>query len=144
MTDRSPNDSTGILIPRACKTIGTLVQVLLPSIKMKSHSPRGVSFEKEFHDFLLCHFGGYTVTAGSITGYWLKADRSEECNEHREYQIAISNSEHLARLHEYLATLARQLKERTIFGTLNGTAFLINAARSKAKPHNALKRIHPK
>jgi hypothetical protein len=112
------------------KPIGIVVQVLLPSIKMKSHSRRGIPFERQFHDFLLSSFGGYTVTSGNITGYWLGSSIGEECNEHREYQIAIARPEHLVKLGDYLGRLARELNERTIFCTMHGEAFLISAAKT--------------
>ena len=59
-----------------------LFQFLLPSVKMKSNSPRGTIFERELHAFLMENYGGYTVTGGSITGYWKRSDGMEECNEH--------------------------------------------------------------
>ena len=70
----------------------SLFQFLLPSVKMKSNSPRGVIFERELHALLMEHYGGYTVTGGNITGYWKRSDGAEECNEHRAYQVAICSS----------------------------------------------------
>jgi hypothetical protein len=73
------------------KLLGRVMNILLPSIKMKSYSARGVLFERELHCFLLTHFTGYTVTSGNITGYWKDQSGCEECNEHREYQVAIDH-----------------------------------------------------
>jgi len=119
-----------IVTEQRAKILGTIVQVLLPSIKMKSRTDKGTVFEKEFHDFLISNFGGYTVASGNITGYWMRSLRQEECNEHREYQIAISGTADFEKLTEYLARLAAQIKEQTVFCTMGGTAFLI---RKKSK-----------
>src|SRR5688500_10055507 len=122
----------------AWKPLGTVVQVLLPSIKMKSYSSRGVPFEKEFHDFLLANFDGYTVASGNITGFWKGSGKWEECNEHREYQIAVTGVEQRSRLEDYVGHLAGELKERTIFCTMNGSAFLIRAL----TPRSSVKRSY--
>ena len=99
---------------------------------MKSYSPRGRLFESELHAFVLTHFTGYTVTAGNITGYWKGSGSKEECNEHRQYEIAFSSVEKLSVLENYLAHLAWELGEKTIYLTTAGRAVLISAKR-KAK-----------
>ena len=109
------------------RKIGRVVNVLLPSIKMKSYSPRGCVFESELHSFLLTHFTGYTVTAGNITGYWKGTGSKEECNEHRQYEIAFSSIGKLTVLEKYLAHLAWELGEKTIYLTTGGRAVLISA-----------------
>jgi hypothetical protein len=114
------------------RKIGRVVNILLPSIKMKSYSPRGRLFEGELHAFLLTHFTGYTVTAGNITGYWKGTGSREECNEHRQYEIAFSSFDKLSMLENYLAHLAWELGEKTIYLTTAGRAVLISAKR-KAK-----------
>ena len=115
------------------RKIGRVVNVLLPSIKMKSYSPRGFVFEGELHSFLLAHFTGYTVTAGSITGYWKGTGSKEECNEHRQYEIAFSSIGKLSILEKYLAHLAWELGEKTIYLTTAGRAVLISA-KQKDRP----------
>src|SRR5688572_33257787 len=102
------------------RKIGRVVNVLLPSIKMKSYSPRGSVLEGELHSFLLTHFTGYTVTAGSITGYWKGSGATEECNEHRQYEIAFSSLGTLSILEGYLAHLAWELGENRIYLTTAG------------------------
>ena len=109
------------------RKIGRVVNVLLPSIKMKSYSRRGCVFESELHSFLLTHFTGYTVTAGNITGYWKGTGSKEECNEHRQYEIAFSSIGKLSVLEKYLAHLAWELGEKTIYLTTGGRAVLISA-----------------
>ena len=108
------------------------MNVLLPSIKMKSFSPRGVLFEQELHSFFLKHFTGYTVTAGNITGYWNGPGSREECNEHREYQIAIDQTAKRALFEKYLAQLARELNEETLYLTFEGKALLVSAEKPQA------------
>jgi hypothetical protein len=113
------------------KSIGVIVSVLISSVKMKSQSKRHMTFEREFHEFLTSEFNGYTVTAGNITGYWTRRGTEEECNEHREYQIAIASTAELEKLRNYLAKLAWRLKERTLFCNIQGRAFLVGATKAK-------------
>jgi len=96
---------------------------------MKSQSPRGEPFANEFHQFLVNEFGGYTAASGNITGYWVRPKGREECNEHREYQIAISSEQELNTLTGHLSGLASALGEQTIFCTVQGVAFLIAASK---------------
>lgn len=77
---------------------------------------------------LFLGFKGYTVTGGNITGYWILEGIGEECNEHREYQIAVSDAAELDELRRYLGKLARQLNEQSVFCTIDGRAFLLKAA----------------
>jgi hypothetical protein len=109
------------------RLLGTVIQLLLPSIKMKSYSPRGIPFEREFHDYLLRHFSGYTVASGNITGYWRREGRNEDCNEHREYQIALNGEKERLSLEKRVSNLAKELGEQTIFCQVNGRAYLIQA-----------------
>ena len=113
------------------KVLGRVMNLLLPSIKMKSYSPRGVLFDRELHSFLLTHFSGYTVTSGNITGYWKGHRHEEECNEHREYQIAIHRPNQRAILEKYLAHLAWELNEESVYLTFEGKAFLILAEQNR-------------
>lgn len=113
------------------KLLGRVMNLLLPSIKMKSYSPRGVLFDRELHSFLLTHFTGYTVTSGNITGYWKRDGLEEECNEHREYQVAIHRPDQHAILEKYLAHLAWELNEDSVYLTFNGKAFLISAEQDR-------------
>ena len=87
------------------KTIGAIVELLLPSVKMKSLSPRGVPFERELHEYLLTHFDGYTVASGSITGYWAKGPDGEQCNEHLQYRIAVPSAKDRNRMERHIAHL---------------------------------------
>ena len=123
--------TTETILPAGRRRLGTVIQVLLPSVKMKSHSVRGVPYASEFHAFLISRFGGYTVASGNITGYWLRSNQEEECNEHREYQIAIQDPQAFRELSEYLSALARELEERSIYCQANGEAFTIEALHRK-------------
>jgi hypothetical protein len=97
-----------------------IFQFSLPSVKMKSNSPRGVVFGRELHAFLMENYGGYTVTGGSITGYWKQPDGSEECNEHRAYQVAIQKPRSIKRLQKFIVTLGLELGEQSIFCVTGG------------------------
>ena len=52
------------------EVLGDLALALFPLEKLKHPTPRGESFEKEIHDFLVGKFNGYTVSSGNISGDW--------------------------------------------------------------------------
>lgn len=119
--------------PTEAKTVmGKTFVVLLPSVKMKSLSTRGTTFEREFHHFLMDHFGGYTVASGSITGYWKNDEGREECNEHRRYEVALAKRTDATLLEKQLAGLALELGEKSIFCQTEEHALVIRA-REKAR-----------
>jgi hypothetical protein len=107
--------------------VGKVFLILLPSVKMKTRSPRGVPFAQEFHDFLMQLFRGYTVASGNITGYWQRGRPEEQCNEHRQYQVAFKSDQDRVLLEEHLSNLAAELGEETIFCEFEGEAFLIHS-----------------
>lgn len=108
------------------QSLGDVFSVLLPSVKMKSFSVRGKLLDREFHEFLLTNFHGYTVASGNITGYWRQeGEKQETCNEHQEYQIALRNRADRNRLEKHLRELRRELEEETIYCVFNGKAFLL-------------------
>ncbi len=115
----SPNSSV------AKKSLGRIGVLLLPSVKMKTLSPRGKTYDRELHNFLVAHFGGYTIASGNITGYWKRDDGSEECNEHRQYKMAFTNEESFPALEEFISRLAAELGEESIFWEVDGTAWLL-------------------
>ena len=108
-----------------------MVELLLPSVKMKSLSPRGVPFERELHEYLLTHFGGYTVASGSITGYWARKPDGEQCNEHLQYRIAVPSAKDRNRMERHVAHLAAELEEESIFCVAESKARLIFADKKK-------------
>lgn len=107
----------------------TVFEFLLPSVKMKSISPRATIFERELHEFLMKCYGGYTVTGGSITGYWIGADGAEECNEHRAYQVATKNASEVRRLRAFMIRLAAELGEKSVFCRNGGAVEFISTHR---------------
>ena len=115
------------------KELGTMVSVLLPSVKMKSLSSRETIFEREFHEFLLASFGGYTVASGNITGYWRRRNLPDECNEHRRYEISIKTERDRKLLELRVACLAQELGETSIFCQRNGKAYLIRSMKERRR-----------
>jgi hypothetical protein len=109
--------------------LGQIGVFLLPSLKMKSLSPRGQTYDQELHDFLLQNFKGYTVTTGNISGYWLSGGK-EHYGEHREYKVAFSDRSKVPGLERYIAALAVEIGEQTVYCELGDEAFLLSAKAS--------------
>ncbi len=70
------------------QSLGTAVVFLLPSLKLKEPSSRGLSVENRLHTFLMDNFGGYTAQAGNIFGYWRDDRGRDSYGEHREFSVA--------------------------------------------------------
>ena len=106
-------------------SLGRRGSALLPNEKLKKNSPRGVSFEKELHEFLLITFGGYTVTSGTISGHWTDQAGTDRYGEHREYRVALAGPESVAAFEVFLAQLARDLGEECIYLETGGEISLV-------------------
>lgn len=106
------------------RNLGTSVVFLLPSLKLKEPSLNGPSVENRLHSYLMDHFGGYTAQAGNIFGYW-REDSRDSYGEHREFSVAARDSSQIPKLKEFLATMARELKEECIYFRAGETASLI-------------------
>jgi hypothetical protein len=110
----------------AAKTpLGRIGVFLLPSLKMKSVSPRGKTYDQELHDFLIDHFSGYTVTAGNISGYW-KTNGYEQYGEHREYKVAFEDDSKIEVLEKHIADLGAEIGEEMVYCELGNRAVLIH------------------
>lgn len=111
------------------ESMGAVAAMLLPIEKLKQPSPRGVPFEREIHEFLSTNLNGYTVTSGSISGYWKDNQGHEIYGEHREYRVALPPSPSARQTLEiFLGTLAHEMRETCIYLEHAGEAVLIYAA----------------
>ena len=111
------------------RSLGAAVVFLLPSLKLKEPSQNGPSIENRLHTFLMDNFGGYTVQAGNIFGYW-RADGRDSYGEHREFSIAAPDPTRLLPLKEFLAGMAHDLNEECIYFRTGEMASLIYPDRS--------------
>ena len=95
-----------------------MANFLLPSLKLKK-----LKLQADLEETLLGKFGGFTVTAGMISGYWIDEQGKSLYGEHQEYKVAIGAQEE--ELKTYLADLAKKLDEECIYLEVGGETFLI-------------------
>jgi hypothetical protein len=107
------------------ESLGRLGVLLLPSLKMKSVSPRGKSYEQETHEFLVENFSGYTVASGNIAGFWKDSQGRQHYGEHQEYRVGFLSENKIPDLENYIAKLAKELGEESIFWSTGEDAWLI-------------------
>ena len=107
--------------------LGQTGTILLPLEKLSKNSPRGVPFEKEVHDFLLTNFNGYTVASGNISGHWTDDSGRDIAGQHRQYRVALPNSDAIRSFEIFVATLASDLGEQCVYFELAGQIYLIYA-----------------
>ena len=107
------------------RNLGNAVIFLLPSLKLKEPSLKGPSIESRLHGFLMDNFGGYTAQAGNIFGYWREDDGRDSYGEHREFSVAAPDASKLPALKQFLAEMARDLKEECVYFRTGYDASLI-------------------
>jgi hypothetical protein len=101
------------------KKLGPMANFLLPSLKLRQRE-----LQREVEDTLLEKYGGFTVTAGSISGYWLDENGDPVYGEHQEYKVAVRDR--AEELKAYLAELAGKLGEDCIYLEVGDEAMFIS------------------
>ena len=110
------------------EVLGELALALFPLEKLKHPTPRGESFEKEIHDFLVGKFNGYTVSSGNISGHWKDDSGKDHYGEHRAYKVAIPDEALQDEFEGFLARMARELGEECIYAEIGRRILLIYQA----------------
>ena len=105
--------------------LGERVTFLLPSLKLKGRSREGETVEEKVHRFLMDNFGGYTAAAGNIFGYWSDREGNASYGEHRQFTVALGSVEKQPVLKAFLADLARELDEESIYAEFGSKGVLI-------------------
>ncbi|MEO6181587.1 MAG: hypothetical protein ABIP76_00450 [Verrucomicrobiota bacterium] len=113
------------------ESLGRLGILLLPSLKMKSVSPRGITHEQEVHEFLIANFSGYTLASGNIAGFWKDSQGRQHYGEHLEYRVGFSTEDKIPELEKFIAHLADELGEESIFWATGEDSWLIYRKRHK-------------
>ena len=97
---------------------------LLPSLKLKQRDAHGLAVEDRVHRFLIGNFAGYTVETGNILGFW-KDDGEEHYGEHRLFRVAFAGQERIPKLEAFLAGVAAEIGERSVYLETGEDAWLI-------------------
>ena len=97
----------------------------MPSLKLKQRGPDGLAVEDRIHRFLIGNFAGYTVETGNILGFWRDARGEEHYGEHRLFRVAFAGKDRVAVLEGFLATVATEIGERSIYLETGEDAWLI-------------------
>ena len=109
--------------------LGRMAVFLLPSLKLKRRQNRGRSYDEVVHSFLLKNFSGYTASAGNIFGFWRDQESGREYyGEHREYKVSFGGRDRMEMLQQFLAKLAHDLGEETIYLEYGEDAWLVHAS----------------
>ena len=115
------------------QSLGRLGILLLPSLKMNGVSPRGQTYAKEFHEFLVENFSGYTLASGNIAGYWKDSKGRQHYGEHLEYRVGFLSEKKIPMLENYISQLAEEIGEESIFWETGEDAWLIYSKGFKKK-----------
>jgi len=112
------------------ESLGRMAIFLLPSVKLMQQSSPGATFEEVIRGFLLSRYGGFTQTAGSISGFWRDQAGIEHYGEHREFKVGFVGKERIPELQEFLARIAGEMGEQCVYLETGEDAMLIFPDRS--------------
>lgn len=122
-------------------SLGRMAVFLLPSLKLKQRQKLGRTYEEIVHQFLMKHFGGYTASAGNIFGFWRDAASGREWyGEHREYKVSFRGRDRVAMLQQFLARLAADLGEESIYLEYGEDAWLVYSGGQRQRSAMAVPR----
>lgn len=107
------------------ENLGTMVDFLLPSLKLKQRGEGGKTLEDDLHHFLLHHFNGYTATAGNVFGYWKNANGKEFYGEHIEYKVSLKNKKSIGLLENFLIKMAAEMNELSVYLAAGNKSWLL-------------------
>jgi hypothetical protein len=110
--------------------LGRPANFLMPSLKLKQKDDTGHTVEDRLESYLLEEFGGYTASAGSIYGKWRGPDGEEYYGEHIRFTVAFRGAERIQRLLAFLAGLAAEIDEQTLYVETGEDAWLVHATRA--------------
>ena len=107
------------------ESLGRMAVFLLPSLKLKARGKNGQPVEDGIHTFLLANFAGYTVETGNILGSWKDAAGQEHSGEHRLFRVAFTSEDRVPELEAFLARVASEIGEESIYLETGEDAWLI-------------------
>jgi hypothetical protein len=108
------------------ESLGRMAVFLLPSLKLKQRGPDGLAVEDRVHRFLLGNFAGYTVETGNILGFWTDRQGREHYGEHRLFRVAFAGEGRVPVLEAFLARVAAEIGEQSIYLETGEDAWLIS------------------
>lgn len=107
------------------ESLGRMAAFLVPSVKLQQQTNRGKTFEQVIREFLISRYGGYTQTAGSISGYWRDQAGALHYGEHREFKVGFLGKDRIPELKEFLARIASEMKEQCMYLETGEDAMLV-------------------
>jgi hypothetical protein len=107
------------------ESLGQMAVFLLPSLKLKQRGLDGLAVEDQIHRFLIGNFAGYTVETGNILGFWKDGQGREHYGEHRLFRVAFAGKDRIPVLEAFLARVATDIGEQSIYLETGEDAWLI-------------------
>ena len=106
-------------------SLGKPAVFLLPSVKLKNTDAKGKVLENKMNEFLMKKFGAYTVSAGYTYGYWKNAKGKKSYGEYKIYSVAFPEKSQLPVLMDFIAGIARDMAEESVYMEYGDEASLI-------------------
>jgi hypothetical protein len=112
--------------------LGRVMPFLIPSCKLKRPFA-GSTIEETLHRFIKKHVGALTYLSVPYSGEWSGQHEESVYDESRPYFVAFLGKERIPILLEFLAAIAKEIKEECIFvgaGQYSGTVAPTDKTRS--------------
>lgn len=114
-------------------SLGRMAVFYLPSLKLKQRKGRGRVFEKRLNDFLLKHYGAFTVEGVGHFGLWRDSDGIVHYDEHKKYRVSFLGKERIKQLAGFLAKLAYDMDEQAVYLETGEDAWIVEPITKKFK-----------
>lgn len=112
-------------MPYRRETLGRMAVFLIPSCKLKKPSKYFKTVEERIHAFLIQNFNSYTLNATPATGWWKDQYGQAHYDVLQEYKVSFAGKERIPFLEEFLAEIAQEIGEKSIYFETGEDAWLI-------------------
>lgn len=107
------------------ESLGRPAIFYLPTGMMGLTLESGRTCTEEVDEFLATTFGGYTEEGGANSGYWRNDNGKVYKGTFQRYRVSFEGKERIEQLEEFLAYIATQLKQESIYFETGEDAWLI-------------------
>lgn len=107
------------------ESLGRPAVFYLPTGLMGITLESGRTCTEEVDEFLASTFGGYTEEGGANSGYWKNNDGKVYKGTFQRYRVSFEGIERIELLEEFLAYIAVQLRQESIYLETGEDAWLV-------------------
>jgi hypothetical protein len=120
-----PDNRTKIMIEFDIEPLGHTMVFLLPSVKLEQRDLMQRKLSERLDEFLHANFSGRSRPGATVEGWWKDKTGKEHYGEHRQYTVSFDDDASVKKMNGFLAEIAVELGEMSIYCMLDNDAYLI-------------------